>query len=1227
MQAKFNNNSVKRFYQEKHSPVASFADVRIWRMMLLAGCLMAVFALSGWAQKKVTLDMKDATVEQFLKAVKKQSGAEMLYNTRLAQEKRPVNIKVKNAEVADVLRQVLPAFGLTFEKMDNTYVIRPADSQTGKKKSKWKLVGKVVDTAGAPIPGANIKPTHDLPGTVTDSDGNFAMEMDREDAVLVVSCMGMESKSVEVSIGQTVYNVELQENVSNLGETTVVSTGYQHIDKRRLTSAVTSIRMDDINAAGLSTVDRMLEGHVPGMTFIQNSGQAGAASKLRIRGTSTVLGNQEPLWVVDGVVQTDPVNVDPNQLNDLDFVNLLGNAISGLNPDDIEQIDVLKDAAATAIYGARAANGVIVVTTKKGKMGPPRVSYSMVGTVNIRPHYCDRSVNMMNSQERVDVSREMFERGMEYRKTINWVGYEAAYLDYKAGRLDFGQFRSMSDYYETVNTDWFDLLCQNSFTNKHTVSLSGGSPNLRYYASIGRNEERGVIKGELNRTLTTSFKLNGTYDRLGFQVGVQANANKRKYTPQSNGVNIIQYAYETSRAIPDYNPDGSRWFYMKGASPSTSYLFNMENEMETTHQRIDAYSVTVNASARYRLLDDLSLEGTAAMTLGSTDQETVYEEDSWYIANLRKGGPGDAASTCPLGGELNTYNTNRHAYTLRMQLNYDKFFRYKHQLSGVAGGEVSSTSYDSYRETQRGYYPNRGKTFATISASQLAQPGYLAYRTWLAGNHPIVGEQLTNLASAYGTATYTYDNRYTVNLNVRMDGSNQFGNRSNNRMHPVWSASGRWNVKKDLLQRTKWVDDMALKLSYGLQGNMLDNQASRLIIQKGGVDNWYQEPGSTIQYYPNPDLRWEKTSSYNAELTFSLCKQKVVGTIGAFRKHTHDAYLNTRVSEINGVSDYVINRGDILNHGMELSLSIVPVNQGTNAKGQRGFVWRIEPQLGCVVNHLADKSSGYESSAYRSNVTYQDYLNGTVELAGKPLNTFYSYRFKGLSPIDGSPVFWGTEEEQKDVLYDRYRQLTNEQLWMEVMEESGTRVPVVQGGFSNYLGYRQFGLSFHFTYSLGNKVRLMPLCGGGRINPYAEQNIRKEFLRRWQQPGDECYTNIPALVASDSLTIPWWIQHPYDSIGNRFAGSSIYDMYDLSDACVASGNYLRLQSLSFRYNVHDSFCKRMRIYAAYLSLTGTNLFTVASRKLRGQDVAQSGTSSTVNLSVRPNYSFTLNLTL
>ena len=396
----------------------------------------------------------------------------------------------------------------------------------------------------------------------------------------------------------------------------------------------------------------------------------------------------------------------------------------------------------------------------------------------------------------------------------------------------------------------------------------------------------------------------------------------------------------------------------------------------------------------------------------------------------------------------------------------------------------------------------------------------------------------------------------------------------------------------------------------------------------GELNDWYQEFESTIEYYPNPDLQWEMTQSYNAELEFNLWRGKIGGTIGYYYKYTKDAFLSKTVSEINGVTTYVVNSGEITNQGLELSLKIVPINQSVDASGRRGFVWRFDPQIGQVVNNLISRAIDNNDRTAEDKVTYSDYLNGTVQLENKPLNTFYSYRFKGLSSVDGTPIFYGTEDENKDELYEKYSNMTDEEVWETVLVESGTRVPTLQGGFSNYFGWRQFGLSMNFTYSFGNKVRLLKMCDDNNITPYPERNMRKEFVNRWRKPGDELHTTIPGLKPNSDTNTPWWRQNTYTSSGSmtQFAGSDIYEMYDQSDLRVAKGNYLKLQSLSFRYNVHDKFCQKLGIQSAYISITGTNMFTITNKALKGQDVTQSGASPTINMSLRPNYSFQLNVT-
>ena len=299
---------------------------------------------------------------------------------------------------------------------------------------------------------------------------------------------------------------------------------------------------------------------------------------------------------------------------------------------------------------------------------------------------------------------------------------------------------------------------------------------------------------------------------------------------------------------------------------------------------------------------------------------------------------------------------------------------------------------------------------------------------------------------------------------------------------------------------------------------------------------------------------------------------------------------------------------------------------GNGDKG--GFYWRIDPQIGQIVNNLVNKATSGINKKNRDmmdEITYSDYLNGRVPMAGRPLNTFYSYRFKGLSSEDGRPMFHGTSLEDQE----RYEKMdNNEDVYMAVMAHSGTRIPVLQGGISNTVGYRRFVLSFNLAYSFGSKIRLLQLYPNvgrqeGTIAPNPLNNVRKEFAHRWKRPGDEKYTNIPAVIENTAFVRtlnPWWGLKSYS-----FA-SNIWNMYDASDLRVVSGNYLKMQSLSLRYNIPERLCRKVFLKSAYFSVTGSNLFTIASRKLKGQEPTQSGTSSNINLSLRPTWACTANIT-
>ena len=654
---------------------------------------------------------------------------------------------------------------------------------------------------------------------------------------------------------------------------------------------------------------------------------------------------------------------------------------------------------------------------------------------------------------------------------------------------------------------------------------------------------------------------------------------------------------------------------------------------------------SVSTNIEYRLIPCLKAGVQFSYGISNLEERVYFGEKSWYAANLRKEyAPGQdnvgvsSYSEMPVGGELRLNNTKNENYSVRANLSFNKFLdkESRHQFQASVIGELSSTLYTSFAITKRGYIPERGMLFDDVNLPN--GWGYVPfpnYDSWLKTNSSAKGvltHNLTRQVGLVGTLFYAYKDSYILNANMRIDGSNKFGDRSNEKLNPIWSVSGRWNIHENLLSDKWWINTLALKASFGYQGNMSAQDSPNLIIQRKGTHWAFNELYSSIKYYPNPHLKWEKTSTYNIELEYSLFNNKLVGNFSYYYRHTTDAFMSKTVSRINGVSSYTVNQGTLNNQGFEFDINFTPIENLGAGGEKRGFVWRINPNFGSVFNQLVDKIKA-KDEVLQDEIRYGDYLDGRVQIAGRPVNTFYSYKFTGLDPKDGRPTFYGTDAGEivgtdkngNEITRQKsYELMTLGDVCMEVMEHSGCREPFLQGSISNYLGWRNWGLSFNLAYSVGSKIRLLQMYGNNNSAvPAPVMNMRREFVHRWQRPGDEEYTNVPGLLDAKSYEktkTPWWNDKPYE-----FAGT-IWNMYDNSNVRVASGDYLKLTSLSLRYVVPEKICRKMYMKSAYLNVSGTNLFTICSKKLKGQDPSQFGSSELINISVRPTYSLSLNVT-
>lgn len=1174
--------------------------------MFINSTIIFILSINISHSQKISLNIDNKPLKEILNEISRITDYEFVYSNSLDNINSLVSIKCKNLPIEDILKQILKNKKISFKIEKKNIALTPSslliDTST-----EFYMRGIITDEKLEPLVGVVVQNGRTGKALISDNTGAYEINVDVGD-IITFSYIGFKTKTLKIKNRRNNINITLQTDV--LGLQDVVVTGYQTIDKKKLTSAIQSVKMDDIMIQGAKTINQMLEGRISDLYVLNNSGEVGTVPKFRIRGTSTLIGNREPLWVLDGIVLSDPVQISPDDLNDPDYINRIGNAIAGINPQDIERIDILKDASATALYGVKAANGVIVVTTKKGRIGKAQVQYNMNIGVRKRPRYTDRDINLMNSKERIKFSQDLISSHHVYSPNINLVGYEGLVAKLYSHEITQEEFNSSVAKMEILNNDWFKDITTDALSQQHTISISGGNKNIRYYTSLGYANDNDVIKSNKDDRYTAITNMNMVFSpKLSVSLNMNGSISLKKYHQPS--ISPIDYAYNTSRAIPTYMPNGEYYYYKKTAG--MNYNFNIINELENSNINQSSTTINVTGNISYKIAEWLTARGILSYSSSNTKIEDYWGENTLHISKLRKADFGTELkpesamiSECPFGGELSTSNSENKSFTARIQLDANKYFGEYNQHNVVVnmGVETSSTSYKSLYSKQRGYYMERGRSF--ISGIDLDK--YPLYKKWVSSNKPSIIDNLSNLLSIYASISYSYNNIIVLNANARIDGSNKFGSRSNEKLLPIWSISSSYNIYEHLGLSTKYVDYISIKTSYGYQGNMLDGQSPEMIIKKNIFDTDFNEPSATISVYPNPKLKWEKTNSFNVGLECSLLSNLLQLETSYYYKKTVDAFMPKTISTINGIGQYIINSGNIVNQGYSVDLSITPIKTDDTRLTLSTSIFK-------TYNKMTSKPDAH---------TYEleDFLHGSALVEGHPVGTFWSYRFIGLNPNDGGPLFNDMVESAEDFIgkskYDVYS---------TVLSPSGSREPKLQGGINTTLRYKNFRLGVNLSYSVGAKVRLFKLYKNG-INFDPEMNINKDLVYRWQKSGDDLYTDIPNIINSNSSNNSNYMYHwsYYTNTNIPIIARNAWDMFNYSDRRVVSGDYLKINNISFSYDFPIERIKNVKISALSLSLSCSNIFTFSSSKLKGQTPIQSGFTE-VQLSDRPMFSFTMSISL
>lgn len=1146
---------------------------------LLSGMLMLSMSMAGQTRdQRITVDMEQVTVAEFLDNLHKQTGMEILYGDDVAKDASRFKILAKETPVETLLHNVLINRNYVYTVEGNTITVQKAYLSADGNAHLTRIVGRVVDETGAPVIGATVLLDDTRIATVTSANGIFMLSVpSMQKPVITVSFIGMKSKRVNIS-GKTGIIVKLTPDNSMLDE--VVVTGYQNIRKSEMVGSNSMVKGKDLAKYGTSSLEQMLQGKLAGTVVTNTSGLVGQRQKVRMRGTSTLLGSQEPVWVVDGIIQTDPLPFKAQELNsfgqidqdNMDMIrNFVGSSISWLNPNDIDQITVLKDASATVLYGVKAANGVIVITTKKGTKGRMSVSYSGGLSVSERIRYSQ--LNLMNSRERNDVSREAYERRLLSNHDLQPIGYEGLLSQYLNREISYSDFQEQARYLDTINTDWLKLLFHNSLSTNHSVSISGGNDRISYYSSLYGNFTNGTQIGNSSNKYGASLSVDAWIAKnLLVSASISGSFGKTK---SNYGVDPYTYATTTSRAIPCYSSDGSLYYYPKNYQ--FGYLYNVLNERDESGNSNDQRTLNTSVRLQWDFLKGFRFESTLGVNLSNVTGSDYASEHTNAITEMRgyeygQYTPNDEkykASRIPHGGRYDYSENHARSYSWTNQLSYNKVWKDTHRFSALVGAEIRSEKYDGYNTTQYGYLPGRGKTFVQLPLTYMISGNVYDNDLYNDMTNNVV-DRLTNYVGFYSSASYSYRERYTLTASLRTDASNRFGQDTRNRFLPVWSIGTRWNViNEKWMEHQRLFTQLAVRLTYGWQGNVAENYSPDLIakIPSYPMDRRTGEYILNIKSLAYADLRWEKTKTWNFGLDMGFWNNRLQLSFEYYNKLTTDLITEKTVPMEFGVDSTPINSGKMRNRGLELTVSTTLIQ---NKK------WNWTLSLNTSKNWNSVRSTMNENKNWLSATT------GALNKQGYPVQSVWAFEFTGINQTNGDPTFKiPTAEECPEGVTDA----TAYMKWMGSLE------PDFTGGLSSTLRYADWVFGANFNLNLGGVRFRAPMFTTFNDTPSAYSNLPADFVNRWRKEGD--VTDVPGIPSKDlgdrQVLLP----------NGNYAYS--YQMYNYSDIRVVKASYMRCSNLSLGYILPRKWLRPIGVSNLQLTLAVTNPFTIKNKSLKGQD--------------------------
>ena len=1171
---------------------------------------------AGFAQK-LTFTKQNASLKELFTEIRKQTGYNVFWQEGKVNDAMKINVSFKDAPLDDVLKKTLSGHELSYKIVNQTVVVTKKEKSFLETVSDYlasiNVEGKIIDAStNLPIPKVSVTLKGSTRSVVADEKGNFRFTSLPDEGILIFSSIGFYTQEVRIK-----ENMEVRMIMSTqVLEDVTVSTGYQTVKKSTTTGSFSVLTAKDIESTPSVNLMERIEGKIPGVQVDIRK------NTIQIRGVSSY-NSTPPLVVIDGfpAINQDLTSISSGLVeSSVTYKNqpsTTGNAIiSSFNPADIESITFLKDAAASAIWGAKAANGVIVITTKRGRRGTSELNFSATLGVSAPGNFSN--LNTMSNAEYIDLERELVDKGFIQDPVANLIasplnGYrtspitEAQEWMFKAKRnpIYAGQRDSaLNVLANRSNRDQLkDYLLQNAVTQQYNLSFSGGTDNTSYYISGNYTKDQPVFKSNLGEKYSILSNMTNSFlnKRLTLTTGVNYSYSKSQVNAAAlQALGLGTFGLAPYEMLVDAN--GNR--IKKGVvftTRTSDSLSRVKNLLPWTYNAIDELdynntvnsvnSIRVNAALDGKVTNWLKLSIAGQIQKGIEEQGNLQNENSFYTRNVINDGTSPLNTAVvgtrygfPKGGIYNIGRINRDDYSLRAQFSVDKNWGTDHHFDMIGGTEIRQEKASGSRQTLYGYNEDLS---SSVNVNTLGAAGryYNVYGN--TSSMPTPNNNISRTAkrylSYYSTATYAFKGKYYVTGSARFDDINLLGASRKARATPLWSTGLRWDLRKEgFMDQLNWIDALSLRGSFGKSGNTPSQSANVSTVGLGSTDGYTQLPYSTIGYPLNQDIGWEITNMLNGGLDATLFGSRLNLSLDIYRKRTTDLFMSLPINSAYGWTSLTYNAGTLSGNGVDVNMI--------------GYI-------------LRKKDWGWDANfnfSYNKNEITESRITPTASTGvrltpGYAVDELFVYRWAGLDNTGKSQIYAADGSILKS---------NNNTITLNDIASAGRTIAPYFGGFGTAVRYKSLSISARASYNLGHKFLIQKIDPslyptGGGFSGLIGNN--KALVDRWRQPGDEAFTDIPGLTGVDVNTV------------NRY-------MY--SDLNVRNAGTVRLQQVTLSYKVPKRVLKNTPfIKAVNVGATVSNLGLLWTANKEGVDPSYQMTDKFTNLPPTRNYVFNLNLSL